>query len=292
MKGIILAGGTGSRLFPSTKVVSKQLIPIYNKPMVYYPLSTLLHSGIKEILIISTPHDLNNYKKLFGDGSNLGISIQYECQENPEGLAQAFILGLEFIGGDDVCLVLGDNLFHGVGLRDILKSAVNEVKVNRNAVVFGYQVDNPSEYGVVEFDGQKVMSIEEKPIKPKSNYAVVGLYFYPNSVIDVAKKIKPSERGELEITSVNQHYLDHNQLEVRLMGRGFTWLDTGSHDSLLDACNFVHALESRQGLMISCIEEIVHQMGYINDEQLRNLALPLSNSKYGQYLLNKIKYES
>lgn len=291
MKGIILAGGTGSRLFPTTKVVSKQLIPIYNKPMVYYPLSILLYSGIKEILIISTPHDLDNYINLFGDGSDLGISIQYKTQERPEGLAQAFILGSEFIGSDDVCLVLGDNLFHGTGLIDILQSAVKDVKLLQKAIVFGYQVDNPSEYGVVEFDGQRVISIEEKPTKPKSNHAVIGLYFYPNTVIDLAKKIKPSARGELEITTINQSYLNQNQLEVRLMGRGFTWLDTGTHDSLLDASNFVHALESRQGLMISCIEEIAYQMGYIDSEQLKNLALPLSNSKYGQYLLNKINNE-
>lgn len=291
MKGIILAGGTGSRLFPTTKVVSKQLIPIYNKPMVYYPLSILLYSGIKEILIISTPHDLDNYINLFGDGSDLGISIQYKIQERPEGLAQAFILGSEFIGSDDVCLVLGDNLFHGTGLIDILQSAVKDVKQIQKAIVFGYRVDNPSEYGVVEFDGQRVISIEEKPTKPKSNHAVIGLYFYPNTVIDLAKKIKPSARGELEITTINQSYLDQNQLEVRLMGRGFTWLDTGTHDSLLDASNFVHALESRQGLMISCIEEIAYQMGFIDSEQLKKLALPLSNSKYGQYLLNKINNE-
>ena len=290
MKGIILAGGSGTRLFPITKGVSKQLLNVYDKPMIYYPLSVLLYAGIKEILIISTPTDLPSFKKLFGSGKQLGISICYKEQPTPGGLAQAFTIGEDFIGEDDVCLVLGDNIFHGIGFIETLKSAVKNVVNNKIATIFGYHVNDPKRYGIVEFDGSnKVLSIEEKPSNPKSNFAVVGLYFYPNSVIKISKGIKPSERGELEITSINQEYLMNKNLDVKLLGRGFTWLDTGTHDSLLEASNLIHALEKRQGLKVACIEEIVFDKGYISSEELNKIAQVMSKNNYGQYLLLKIK---
>lgn len=290
MKGIILAGGSGSRLYPLTKSTSKQLLPIYDKPMIYYPLSVLLMAGIKDILIISTPEDLPNFKRLLGSGSNLGISIQYKEQPSPDGLAQAFIIGEEFIGNDDVCLILGDNIFHGRGFINLLSNTVKNVEKDKSATIFGYYVQDPERYGIVDFDNNgKALSIEEKPIKPKSNHAVVGLYFYPNSVINIAKKVKPSNRGELEITSVNNVYLANQNLKVELIGRGFTWLDTGTHESLLEASNYIHLIESRQGLKIACIEEIAFEMGYISKEQLLILAKPLQKNKYGQYLINKVK---
>ena len=292
MKGIILAGGSGTRLFPITKGVSKQLLNVYDKPMIYYPLSVLLLAGIKEILIISTPTDLPSFKRLFGSGKQLGISICYKEQPTPGGLAQAFTIGEDFIGEDDVCLVLGDNIFHGIGFIETLKSAVKNVVNNKIATIFGYHVNDPERYGIVEFDGSnKVLSIEEKPSNPKSNFAVVGLYFYPNSVIKIAKGIKPSERGELEITSINQEYLMNKNLDVKLLGRGFTWLDTGTHDSLLAASNLIHALEKRQGLKVACIEEIVFDKGYISSEELSKTAQVMSKNNYGQYLLLKIKNE-
>jgi glucose-1-phosphate thymidylyltransferase len=292
MKGIILAGGSGTRLFPITKGVSKQLLNVYDKPMIYYPLSVLLHAGIKEILIISTPIDLPSFKRLFGSGKQLGISICYKEQPTPGGLAQAFTIGEDFIGEDNVCLVLGDNIFHGIGFIETLKSAVKNVVNNKIATIFGYHVNDPKRYGIVEFDGSnKVLSIEEKPSNPKSNFAVVGLYFYPNSVIKIAKGIKPSERGELEITSINQEYLMNKNLDVKLLGRGFTWLDTGTHDSLLEASNLIHALEKRQGLKVACIEEIVFDKGYISSEELNKTAQVMSKNNYGQYLLLKIKNE-
>lgn len=288
MKGIILAGGTGTRLYPITKGVSKQLLPIYDKPMVYYPLSVLLLAGIKEILIISTPDDLPNFQKLLGDGSDWGISFQYKVQVSPDGLAQAFILGEEFIGDDDVCLVLGDNIFHGHGLTSLLQNAVLNLKNKKEPTIFGYNVSDPERYGVAEFnsDGQ-VISIEEKPKNPKSNFAVVGLYFYTNEVIQIAKSLKPSERGELEITSVNEVFLKKGNLNVELMGRGFAWLDTGTHESLLEAGSFIQTIEKRQGLKIACIEEIVFDLGYIDEEQLKKLIIPLAKTQYGEYL-NKI----
>ena len=290
MKGIILAGGSGSRLYPLTKSTSKQLLPIYDKPMIYYPLSVLLMAGIKDILIISTPEDLPNFKRLLGSGSKLGISIQYKEQPSPDGLAQAFIIGEEFIGNDDVCLILGDNIFHGRGFINLLLNTVKNVEREKSATIFGYYVQYPERYGIVDFNNNgKALSIEEKPIKPKSNYAIVGLYFYPNSVISIAKKVKPSNRGELEITSVNNVYLANQNLKVELMGRGFTWLDTGTHESLLEASNYIKLIESRQGLKIACIEEIAFEMGYISKEQLLVLAKPLQKSKYGQYLINKVK---
>ena len=290
MKGIILAGGSGTRLFPITKGVSKQLLNVYDKPMIYYPLSVLLHAGIKEILIISTPTDLPSFKRLFGSGRELGISICFKEQPTPGGLAQAFTIGEDFIGEDDVCLVLGDNIFHGIGFIETLESAVKNVVNNKIATIFGYHVNDPERYGIVEFDGSnKVLSIEEKPAVPKSNFAVVGLYFYPNSVIKVAKGIKPSERGELEITSINQEYLMNKNLDVKLLGRGFTWLDTGTHDSLLEASNLIHALEKRQGLKVACIEEIVFNKGYITSEELSKTAQVMAKNNYGQYLLSKIK---
>ena len=288
MKGIILAGGSGTRLYPITKGVSKQLTPIYDKPMIYYPLSVLMLSGIKEILIISTPHDLPRFEELLGDGSDIGLSLSYKVQPSPDGLAQAFILGEEFIGQDDVCMVLGDNIFYGHGLVAMLNHAVANVVDYKKATVFGYHVKDPDQYGVVDFDSQgNALSLEEKPLKPKSNYAVVGLYFYPNSVVEIAKNIKPSARGELEITTVNQTYLEQGDLKVELMGRGFAWLDTGTHESLLDASNFIQTIEKRQGLKVACIEEIAFEMGYISKAELINLAQPLLKNQYGQYLLRR-----
>jgi len=290
MKGIILAGGSGSRLYPVTKAVVKQLLPIYDKPMVYYPLSVLMLAGIKDILIISTPQDTHKFEDLFGDGSQLGCHIEYKIQPAPEGIAQAFILGEEFIGKDDVCLILGDNLFFGHGLGALLDRSVKRATENDAAVVFGYYVNDPERYGVVAFDkDHKATSIEEKPQKPASNYAVVGLYFYPNSVVDVAKSILPSQRGELEITTVNQQYLMQNELHVELMGRGYAWLDTGTHESLMEASQFIETIEKRQGLKIGCIEEIAYQKGWIKDEQLRQLADSYGKSDYKNYLLRLLK---
>ncbi len=290
MKGIILAGGSGTRLYPITKGVSKQLLPVYDKPMIYYPLSVLMLAGIKEVLIISTPDDLPNFEKLLGNGSDLGIELSYAEQKFPDGLAQAFIIGEEFIGSDDVCLILGDNIFYGHGLPEMLQSAIHNVKNKNKATVFGYYVKDPERYGVVDFDAKgNALSIIEKPKKTKSNYAVVGLYFYPNSVANIAKEVKPSKRGELEITSVNQEYLKTSQLKVELMGRGFAWLDTGTHDSLLEASQFIETIEKRQGLKVACLEEIALYMGYISKEQVRKLAEPLKKNNYGQYLLNLIK---
>lgn len=286
MKGIILAGGSGTRLYPLTKSISKQMMAIYDKPMIYYPLSVLMLAGINEVLIISTPHDLPNFKNLLGDGSDLGIRLEYAEQPSPDGLAQAFIIGETFIGSDDVCLILGDNIFYGHGLTDLLKTAVRNVEVERKATVFGYYVQDPERYGVAEFDKTgNVISIEEKPKEPKSNYAVVGLYFYPNSVVKIAKVIEPSDRGELEITTVNQEYLNSKDLKVELMGRGYAWLDTGTHESLLEASNFIQTIEKRQGLKVACLEEIAYEMGYINKEKLIALATPLKKNEYGQYLL-------
>jgi len=283
MKGIILAGGSGTRLYPLTKAVSKQILPIYDKPMIYYPLSVLMLADIKDILIISTPRDIQTYKELFGDGSFLGIKISYKIQPSPDGLAQAFILGEEFIGKDNVCLVLGDNIFYGYGLPKILQTSA---KLKKGAVVFGYYVNDPQRYGVVEFDENKnVIGIEEKPTDPKSNYAVTGLYFYDNSVIEKAKRIKPSKRGELEITDLNKLYLEEGTLKTELLGRGMAWLDTGTHESLIQASNFIASIEQRQGLKVSCIEEIAFRKGYIDENQLRKLAQPLKKNQYGQYLL-------
>ncbi len=288
MKGIILAGGSGTRLYPITKGVSKQLVPIYDKPMIYYPLSVLMLSGITEVLIISTPHDLPRFEDLLGNGEDIGMKFSYVVQTSPDGLAQAFILGEAFIGESDVCLVLGDNIFYGHGLVDLLSQSILNVKDKDNATVFGYYVKDPERYGVVDFnDKGMAMSIEEKPTNPKSNYAVVGLYFYPNDVVQKAKEVKPSHRGELEITTLNQEYLDENRLQVEVMGRGYAWLDTGTHESLLEASNFIQTIENRQGLKIACIEEIAHEMGYISKEKLLELAQPLKKNQYGQYLIRR-----
>lgn len=289
MKGIILAGGMGTRLHPLTHVVSKQLLPVYDKPIIYYPLSVLMLSGIRDILIISTPKDLPNFEKLFGDGSHLGIKISYKEQPSPDGLAQAFLLGEEFIGNDDVCLILGDNIFYGNGLSKMLVDAKNIVKEKQEAVVFGYYVNDPERYGVAEFDDKgNVVSIEEKPNKPKSNYAVVGLYFYPNDVIKIAKKVKPSERGELEITSVNQSYLSEGKLKITKLSRGFAWLDTGTHEALTEATDFVKAIEHRTGLKIACLEELSYKLGWIDKKDLESLAKGMKNNQYGKYLLRLI----
>ena len=288
MKGIILAGGSGTRLYPITRGVSKQLIPIYDKPMVYYPLSVLMLAGIKDILIITTPEDQISFKRLLGDGSEIGMKLNYAIQPSPDGIAQAFILGERFIGGEDVCLVLGDNIYYGHALSSLLASAVAHAKLDNKATVFGYHVTDPKHYGVVEFDSQgTVISIEEKPAMPKSNYAVTGLYFYPNDVIQKAKFVTPSLRGELEITSVNQSYLTEKRLKVELLGRGFAWLDTGTHESLLEAAQFIEVIEKRQGLKVACLEEIAFVKGYISKQQLIKLAKQLVNNQYGQYLLKR-----
>ena len=290
MKGIILAGGSGTRLFPLTKGVSKQLMPIYDKPMIYYPLSILMLSGIQEILIISTPQDLTRFEQLLGDGSDIGMSFNYISQPSPDGLAQAFILGKNFIGNDHVCLILGDNVFYGQGMSEILSKAVNTAKDKNKATIFGSHVMDPERYGVVDFDKSgKALSIEEKPILPKSNYAVTGLYFYPNDVINKVADVTPSDRGELEITSLNEMYLLEERLEVEIMGRGYSWLDTGTHENLLEASTFIEIIERRQGLKVACIEEIAYEKGYINQEQLLSLAKALANNQYGQYLLKRLE---
>jgi len=289
MKGIILAGGSGTRLFPITKSVSKQLMPVYDKPMIYYPLSVLMFSRIKEVLIISTPKDISRFEELLGSGKDIGIKISYEVQSNPEGIAQAFLIGEKFIGDDNVCLILGDNIFYGHGLPEMLSSAVENTDKGL-ATVFGYHVNDPERYGVVEFDSKGLaISIEEKPNNPKTNYAVTGLYFYPNDVISKAKKILPSNRGELEITSLNQAYLHEKSLSVELMGRGFAWLDTGTHESLLEASTFIETIEKRQGLKVSCIEEVAYEMGYIDRTQVLELAEKLKNNQYGQYLIKRYR---
>jgi len=288
MKGIILAGGSGTRLYPITKGTSKQLVPIYDKPMIYYPLSVLMLAGIKEILIISTPDDLPNFKKLLGDGKDIGMAFSYKVQPSPDGLAQAFLLGEEFLDGDDTCLILGDNIFYGHGLTELLAKSVQTAKKENKATVFGYYVNDPDRYGVAEFDNNgNVISLEEKPKDPKSNYAVVGLYFYPSDVIQKAKDVKPSDRGELEITTLNQFYLEENRLKVELMGRGYAWLDTGTHESLLEASTFIQTIENRQGLKVACLEEIAYEMGYIDEKQLLELAEPLKKNQYGQYLIKR-----
>ena len=289
MKGIVLAGGSGTRLYPITKGVSKQMLPIYDKPMIYYPISVLMLAGIRDILIISTPHDLPGFKRLLGDGSDYGVNFSYAEQPSPDGLAQAFIIGEEFIGNDSACLVLGDNIFHGTGFSKMLKAAVKDAEENNKATVFGYWVSDPERYGVAEFDDEgNCLSIEEKPAQPKSNYAVVGLYFYPNKVVEVAKNIKPSARGELEITTVNQTFLNDGELKVQTLGRGFAWLDTGTHDSLSEASTFIEVIEKRQGLKIACLEGIAYRQGWITDEKMREIAQPMIKNQYGQYLLRVI----
>ena len=286
MKGIVLAGGSGTRLYPITKGVSKQLLPIYDKPMVYYPISALMLAGIRDILIISTPQDLPGFKRLLGDGSDYGVRFAYAEQPSPDGLAQAFIIGEEFIGDDSACLVLGDNIFHGMGFTDLLLEAVRTAEEERKATVFGYWVSDPQRYGVAEFDKDgNCLSIEEKPVKPKSNYAVTGIYFYPNKVVEVAKSIKPSARGELEITSVNQRFLSDGELKVQTLGRGFAWLDTGTHDSLSDASVYIETIEKRQGLKVACLEEIAYRNGWITVDRLREIAQPMLRNQYGQYLM-------
>jgi len=290
MKGIVLAGGSGTRLYPITKGVSKQLLPIYDKPMVYYPISVLMLAGIRDILIISTPQDLPGFRRLLGDGSEYGVRFEYAEQPSPDGLAQAFIIGEEFIGDDSACLVLGDNIFYGQSFTSMLQEAVQDAQSQQTATVFGYYVNDPQRYGVAEFDSKgKVLSIEEKPANPKSNYAVVGLYFYPNKVVDVAKRIKPSARGELEITTVNQEFLKEGSLRVQLLGRGFAWLDTGTHDSLSEASSFVEVIEKRQGLKVACLEEIAYNKGWIDGSTLREIARPMEKNQYGQYLISLLK---
>lgn len=290
MKGIVLAGGSGTRLYPITKGISKQLMPIYDKPMVYYPISVLMLAGIRDILIISTPHDLPGFKRLLGDGSDYGVHFEYAEQPSPDGLAQAFTIGADFIGDDSVCLVLGDNIFHGAGFTKMLKEAVRTADEENKATVFGYWVNDPERYGVAEFDSEgNCLSIEEKPAKPKSNYAVVGLYFYPNKVVEVAKNIKPSARGEYEITTVNQQFLSDGELKVQTLGRGFAWLDTGTHDSLSEASTYIEVLEKRQGLKVACLEGIAYRQGWISAERMRELAQPMLKNQYGQYLLKVIE---
>ena len=290
MKGIVLAGGSGTRLYPITKGVSKQMLPVFDKPMIYYPISVLMLAGIREILIISTPYDLPGFKRLLGDGSEFGVKFEYAEQPSPDGLAQAFIIGEKFIGNDSACLVLGDNIFHGAGFSGMLKEAVRTAEEEKKATVFGYWVNDPERYGVAEFDKEgNCLSIEEKPAKPKSNYAVVGLYFYPNKVVDVAKNIKPSARGELEITTVNQRFLEDGELKVQTLGRGFAWLDTGTHDSLSEASTYIEVLEKRTGLKIACLEGIAYRKGWISEEQMRKNAEPMLKNQYGQYLLKVIE---